>query len=185
MEYKLFVGNIPFDCKSKDFKKCFQKYKGIISADLINTSNNSNNNSNNNSKCFGFVVFDNKDSLDDIIRENNAYIGERKLRLTRYFEKNKSTQNYIKLENIPNTITDRDIRKEFETYSEVGKCFIDMDRQTGKFKTTGIVEIIETEIFEQLLTLDVILINNEQILMKRYSDKINNPHENKKFNNYY
>ena len=60
-----------------------------------------------------------------------------------------------------------------------------MDRQTGKFKTTGIVEIIETEIFEQLLTLDVILINNEQISMKRYSDKINNPHENKKFNNYY
>jgi RNA recognition motif-containing protein len=177
MEYKLFVGNIPFDCKNKDFKKCFQKYKGIISADLISNS------SNNNSKCFGFVVFDNKDSLDNIIKENNVYIGERKLRLTRYFEKNKSTQNYIKLENIPSNITDIDIKKEFETYSEVGKCFVDMDRHTGKFKTTGIVEIIETEIFEQLLTLDIILINNEQISMSRYSDKIINNNENRK-NNY-
>lgn len=177
MEYKLFVGNIPFDCKIRDFKKCFQKYKGVINADLINTSNN-------NSRCFGFVVFDNIKNLDDIIKENNVYIGERKLRLTRYFEKNKSTQNYIKLENIPSTITDKDIRKEFETYSEVGKCFVDMDRQTGKFKTTGIVEIIETEIFEQLLTLDVILINNEQISISRYLDNLPKISEIKK-NNYY
>jgi len=177
MEYKLFVGNIPFDCKNRDFKKCFQKYKGVINADLINTSSN-------NSKCFGFVLFDNIKNLDNILKENNVYIGERKLRLTRYFEKNKSTQNYIKLENIPSTINDKDIRKEFETYSEVGKCFVDMDRQTGKFKTTGIVEIIETEIFEQLLTLDVILINNEQILMSRYSDNLSKTSEIKK-NNYY
>jgi RNA recognition motif-containing protein len=169
MEYKLFVGNIPFDCKTRDFKKCFQNYEGLISADLIN-----NNLSKSNSKCFGFVVFNNKNTFNEILNDNNIYIGDRKLRLTRYFDKNNDTQNYIKLENIPITISDKDIRNEFENYSKVGKCFIDMDRKTGEYKSSGIVEILETEVFEQLLTLDVILINDAQINISRYINKIDN-----------
>ena len=66
------------------------------------------------------------------------------------------------------------IKKEFENYSEVGKCFIDMDRETGEYKTSGIVEILETEVFEQLLTLDIILINDYQINISRYINKIDN-----------
>jgi RNA recognition motif-containing protein len=163
MEYKLFVGNIPFDCKKKDFKKYFQNYNGFISADLINNTS---------SKCFGFVVFNNKNTIDEIIKDNNIIIGERKLRLTRYFDKNNKVQNYIRLENIPKNITDKDIRKEFENYSEVGKCFIDMNRETGQLKNTGIVEILENEIFEQLLTLDIILVNDAQISVKRYINKL-------------
>ena len=61
MEYKLFVGNIPFDCKKKDFKKCFQNFDGFVSADLINS----------NSKSFGFVVFNKKITVDNIIKNNN------------------------------------------------------------------------------------------------------------------
>ena len=90
--------------------------------------------------------------------------------MTRY-NKNKESNNYIKLENIPNEISADDIRKEFENYSEVGKCFIDMDRITGKYKTTGIVEILETEIYEQLLNLDVILINDHQLVISKYENK--------------
>jgi RNA recognition motif-containing protein len=178
MEYKLFVGNIPFDCKKKDFKKCFQNFDGFVSADLIVNSN---------SKNFGFVVFNKKNTVDNIIKDNNIIIGERKLRLTRYFDKNNKVQNYIRLENIPDTITDKDIRTEFENYSQVGKCFINMDRETGKLKSTGIVEIMETEIFEQLLSLDVILIKDIQILMKRYVNKIIvNKDKNNEINyNYY
>ena len=48
-----------------------------------------------------------------------------------------------------------------------------MDRTTGKYKDTGIVEIIETDIFEQLLDLDVILINDHQILIEKYDININ------------
>ena len=176
MEYKLFVGNIPFDCKKKDFKKCFQSFDGFLSADLIINSN---------SKNFGFVVFNKKITVDNIIKENNIILGERKLRLTRYFDKNNKTSNYIRLENIPNSISDKDIRVEFENYSQVGKCFVDMDRETGKLKSTGIVEIMETEIFEQLLTLDVILIKDKPILMKRYINKIIMPKDNEINYNYY
>ena len=178
MEYKLFVGNIPFNCKKKDFKKCFQNFDGFVSADLINNTN---------SKSFGFVVFNKKTTVDNIIKDNNVILGERKLRLTRYFDKNNKTQNYIRLENIPNNITDKDIKLEFENYSPVGKCFIDMDRDTGKLKSTGIIEISETEIFEQLLTLDVILIKDIPINLKRYVNKIiinKEPECNYNFNYY-
>jgi len=160
MEHKLFVGNIPFNCNKNEFKNIFKKYNGYINADLINENN----------KCFGFVIFKDKESLENIIQLNNVFIKDRKLRLTRY-NKNKENNNYIKLENIPSIISADDIRKEFENYSEVGKCFIDMDRITGKYKTTGIVEILETEIYDQLLGLDVILINDHQISMKSYENK--------------
>jgi RNA recognition motif-containing protein len=163
MEYKLFVGNIPFDCNKNDFKNIFKKYKGFKNAELISDNN----------KCFGFVLFDDKNSMENILQNNNIFIKDRKLRLTRYNNKNKETNNYIKLSNIPSIITDDDIRKEFENYSEIGKCFIEMDRITGKYKTTGIVEIIDTDIYNQLLDLDIILINDQPINMSSYENKFN------------
>jgi RNA recognition motif-containing protein len=158
MEHKLFVGNIPYECTKNDFKNIFKKYKGYKSADLINDNN----------KCFGFVIFENKNSLEDVLLSNNVFIKDRKLRLTRYNDKNKETNNYIKLSNIPSKITVDDIREEFENYSEVGKCFIDMDRITGKYKSTGIVEILESDIYNQLIDLDIILINEHQINLSPY-----------------
>jgi RNA recognition motif-containing protein len=163
MEYKLFVGNIPFDCNKNDFKNIFKKYKGFKNAELISDNN----------KCFGFVLFDDKNSMENILQNNNIFIKDRKLRLTRYNNKNKETNNYIKLSNIPLNITDDDIRKEFENYSEIGKCFIEMDRITGKYKTTGIIEIIDTDIYNQLLDLDIILINDQPINMSSYENKFN------------
>ncbi len=170
MEYKLFVGNIPFDCNKNEFKNIFKKYKGYKTADLINENN----------KCFGFVIFNDKDSLESILQSNSVFIRDRRLRLTRY-NKNNENNNYIKLENIPKTITADDIRKEFENYSEVGKCFIDMDRITGKYKTSGIVEILETEIYNQLINLDVILINEQQISMCALRNNNTSPIIHKKY----
>ena len=73
------------------------------------------------------------------------------------------------------------------TNSEIGKCFIDMDRITGKYKNTGIVEIIDTQIYEQLLGLDVILINDHQINIEKYinptiQNNNNNDNKEKKYN---
>jgi len=159
MDYKLFVGNIPFDCNIDEFRNAFKTCKGYITADLINE---------NTSRCFGFVVLKDNLSLENLLN-NNILIRDRKLRLTRYNEKIKEQHNYIKLENIPTSITKEDIRTEFENYSKIGKCFIEMDRLTGKYKTSGIVEIIETDVYEQLLTLDTILINDKPINMSRYN----------------
>jgi len=165
MEYKLFVGNIPFNCKLSEFRDVFKKCKGYLNADLINNSN---------SRCFGFVVLKNKESLEELLNKNNVCLKDRKLRLTRYNSKTKESINYIKLDNIHISITNDDIRKEFENYSEIGKCFIDMDRLTGKYKTTGIVEILETDIYDKILNLETILINDIPINISKYDNTLNN-----------
>lgn len=163
MDNKLFVGNIPFDCSAEDFKNAFKNTKGYMTADLINNSS---------SRCFGFVIFKNKNDVDELINKNNIFIKDRKLRLTRYNEKKESI-NYIKLSKIPEFISANDIRKEFENYSEVGKCFVNMDRITGKYKDTGIVEILDHDIYEKLLRIESIYINDVCIDMKKYSNKVN------------
>jgi RNA recognition motif-containing protein len=164
MEHKLFVGNIPFDSSLEDFKNAFKKRKGYITADLINNSS---------SRCFGFAVFKNKENIEELLNNNDVYIKDRKLRLTRYNQK-KETINYIKLKNIPSTIKAVDIKNEFQNYSEIGKCFIEMDRLTGIYKDTGIIEILDSNIYEKLLNMELIYINDIPIEMSRYTNTINN-----------
>ena len=195
MEYKLFVGNIPFDCKLFEFRNVLKKCNGYINADLINISN---------SKCFGFIVLKNKECLEELLITNNVFLKDRKLRFTRYnMNTNNSNSNlnntnnthnthnthntnninnintintinniipnnYLKLYNIPCTIKTDDIKKEFENYSQIGKCFIDMDRLTGEYKTTGIIEILEIDIYEKFLNLDTIIINDITINISKY-----------------
>jgi RNA recognition motif-containing protein len=161
MEYKLFVGNIPFNCTNEDFKNAFKKRKGYVNADLITSKN------------IGFVVLKNRENIEELLNKNDVFIGDRKLRLTRYDNKKESI-NYIKLSKIPNTITVNDIKKEFQNYSEIGKCFIDMDRLTGIYKDTGIIEILDSDIYEKLLKMESIYINDIEIDMKRYITQIDN-----------
>jgi RNA recognition motif-containing protein len=163
MEHKLFIGNIPFDCSQDDFKNAFKKRKGYINAELINNSN---------SRCFGFVIFKNKENIDELINLNNIFIKDRKLRLTRYNQKNDSI-NYIKLKNIPLSIKVQDIKNEFKNYSKIGKCFIEMDRLTGIYKDTGIIEILDSDIYEKLLKMECIYINDIPIEIERYTNIIN------------
>lgn len=163
MEHKLFVGNIPFDCSLDDFRNAFKKRKGYITADLINNSS---------SRCFGFAVFRSKENIEELINNNDVFIKDRKLRLTRYNQK-KESNNYIKLKNIPLTIKAEDIKNEFENYSEIGKCFIEMDRLSGEYKDTGIIEILDSDIYEKLLKMESIYINDIPIEMSRYTNTIN------------
>jgi RNA recognition motif-containing protein len=164
MDFKLFVGNIPFDCTLNEFRNAFKKCKGYINADLINNSN---------SRCFGFVILKNKESMEELLIKNNIYVKDRQLRLTRYNNNTKNKENnYIKISNIPSILTINDIRREFENFSDVGKCFIDTDRNTGEYKDTGIVEIIDTDIFEQLIKIETLLINEYTINLSRYNNDI-------------
>jgi RNA recognition motif-containing protein len=157
-EYKLFIGNVPFDCNEFEFKNTFKKIKGYINAELIQ-----------NNRGFGFVTVNNLEDLENIIEKNNIYIKDRKLRITRYKSNNFIKKGfYIRLENIPKNISVDDIKKEFENFTEIGKCFIDTVRETGEFKSTGIVEVLEESMYNSLLNLEELLINDYPITMKKY-----------------
>ena len=90
LETKIFVGNIPFDATSKEFTKCFDSTEGFVSADLMLT------------RGFGFVTYKNKFLCETVIKNNDSYIRNRRLRLSLYDQPKKTIQEkiYIKLENI-------------------------------------------------------------------------------------
>ena len=72
------------------------------------------------------------------------------------------------MENIPTELTVNDIKLEFENFTKIGKCFIDTDRETGEQKSTGIVEILEDSMYNSLLNLEELLINDFPIMMKKF-----------------
>jgi len=160
-EYKLFIGNVPFECTDSEFKNIFKKINGYVNAELIAGISN---------RGFGFVTVENLEALENIIIENNLYIKDRKLRITRYNSNNNSNKKnlYIRLQNIPKELTIQDIKSEFENFTQIGKCFIDTDRETGEQKTTGIVEILEESMYQSLLNLEELLINDFPITMTKF-----------------
>jgi hypothetical protein len=164
MDCKIFVGNVPFDCCSSEFKDCFKHINGYVTADLINL------------RGFGFVVLQNKLQRDQTIVDNNFFIKNRKLRLSKYDNQTKGTvekSSFIKLENISDNITRDDIYKEFKNLCEVGKCFIDTNRVTGEQLSTGLVEIFDVEVLHQLLSLGSILMKDKsEIILKPFTQNI-------------
>ena len=163
-ETKIFVGNIPFDATSNEFTKCFENTNGFISADLML------------SRGFGFVTYKNKFLCEEVIKNNDSYIRNRRLRITLYDQPKKLLQEkiFIKLSNINEYITRDDIKKEFDNFCKTGICFIDRNRETGEFLDTGIIELFDKDVAQQLLDLgSIIMSDSSEILIKPY-EEVNN-----------
>jgi len=161
-ETKIFVGNIPFDATSKEFTKCFEDTEGYVSADIIE------------SRGFGFVTYKSKSFCENVINKNNSYIRNRRLRLSLYDQPKKTIQEkiYIKLKNINQTITREEIKKEFDNFCKTGKCFIERNRETGDFLDTGIIELFDKDVAQQLLDLGSIMMpDSSELLLSPYKDK--------------
>jgi RNA recognition motif-containing protein len=162
-ETKIFVGNIPFDATLKEFIKCFINTDGFVSADLMLT------------RGFGFVTYKNKTLCETVIKNNDSYIHNRRLRLSLYEQPKKTIQEkiYIKLENINKYITRDEIKKEFNNFCKTGICFIDRNRETGEFLSTGLIELFDKDIAQQLLDLgSIIMSDSSDIFLKSYDNKL-------------
>ena len=163
---KLFVGNVPFDCTNIEFRECFKNIDGYVIADLINM------------RGFGFVVLSSPIYRDNLLKENNFFIKNRKLRLSVYDNQPKNNveiSSFIKLENISSNISRDDIQNEFKNFCEVGKCFIDTNRITGEKLSTGMVEIFDVEVLHQLLSLGSLLMHDKsELILKPFNKKSEN-----------
>lgn len=162
-ETKIFVGNIPFDATSKEFIKCFENTEGFVSADIMFT------------RGFGFVTYKNKLLCEKIINNNDSYIRNRRLRLSLYEQPKKTIQEkiFIRLSNINDYITRDEIKKEFDNFCKTGICFIDRNRETGKFLTTGLIELFDKDIAQQLLDLGTIIMpDSSEIFLQTYDENL-------------
>jgi RNA recognition motif-containing protein len=164
MDCKIFVGNVPFDCTNQEFRDCFKNIDGYICADLISM------------RGFGFVQVSTNLQRNSVLASNNFFLKNRKLRLSPYENNTKEKiekSSYIKLENISPNITRDDIVNEFSNLCDIGKCFIDMNRETGEHLSTGLVEVFDAEVLHQLLSLgNMIMKDNSELILKPFSAQI-------------
>lgn len=155
-EYKLFVGNVPYDCTEKEFSECFKDIEGFKKADLII------NKTTNISRGFGFITIQNK-KLSEAIKNKSIIFKNRELRFSEYqnnITKIKYNKNYAYISNIPKGNNREWLKNCFKDYEPIGRYLIIMDRDTGEYKTSGIIEILDSIKYKNLLSKKFITVEN-------------------------
>ena len=171
---KIFVGNVPFQCTKKEFMECFNKYEGFIDGDIVNKINSDS------SRGFGFITFDTSFNADNFLATNeNVILKDRILRFTKYDNNDKKIyknrfagKNYMFVKNIPKATKPDDIKQYFSVYGKVGACFINTNIQTGESKVTAVVEILDNNTFNKLLSSKTLLDNKYNFEISRWKQRI-------------
>jgi RNA recognition motif-containing protein len=73
-------------------------------------------------------------------------------------------KNYLLLKNISFITTRNELKEFFSHFGEIGRHFIITDHETGLPKNQAVIEILDKKVFESLLILKNIKINDEQII---------------------
>lgn len=172
-EYKIFVGNVPYDCTQEEFYECFKFMDGFKNAELVI------NHKTNTSRGFGFVTISTK--LDaDKLKNRIIIFKDRELRFTNYKNNTNvhnydSKNNYVYVNNIPSGKTRDWLLYCFSAYKPIGKYLILTDHLTGESKTCGVVEIINDEMYRHILSKKYIICDdNIKLNISRYRIQIYN-----------
>lgn len=183
---KIFVGNVPFQCTIDELRNCFKNMSGFIDAQIINRYNSEY------SRGFGFVTFDSVDNAQKLLNKNDVVCKDRILRFTEYNSNNynndvnvNKNKNYIFVRNIPKDMTRDELANYFKTIGNVGACLIATNIKTGESKGTGVVEMIDENIYRDLLNKKNIVIQGvlfEVSKWRNIKNKQSNQHQHKLIN---
>jgi nucleolin len=175
-EKKIFVGNVPYDGTQSEFFDCFKDIDGFINAVLIV------NNETGISRGFGFVSMDSDKNIVKM-KSKNIFFKNRILRFTNY-QTNSNTynynheNNYIYVNNIPEGKNREWLKKCFNKYEPIGKYLILTNHQTGEYKPSGVIELIDDTVYNNLLlkkyiiTDDKIKLNISRYKIQTYNNNI-------------
>jgi RNA recognition motif-containing protein len=142
--YKIFVGNVPFQCSNQEFIDCFKDIDGFIDGEIINRHNTEY------SRGFGFITLETEDAGKKLMARTDIICKDRVLRFADYNfgEKSQTDKNYIFIKNIPRHMKRNDLIDIFSKYGDIGACFILTNTKTGISKGNGIIEIKDNEIYK-------------------------------------
>lgn len=145
--YKIFVGNVPFQCSNQEFINCFKDIDGFIDGEIINRHNTEY------SRGFGFITLETEDAGKKLMARTDIICKDRVLRFADYNfgEKSQTDKNYIFIKNIPRHMKRNDLIDIFSKYGDIGACFILTNTKTGISKGNGIIEIKDNEIYNLLI----------------------------------
>ena len=88
-QFKVFVGNVPFECTDKDFINPFKDMDGFVDAKVIRHPKSLTS-----TRGFGFVCFEKQEHIDNLLK-NTIKINDREVRISNY-EKQKPHPVYAK-----------------------------------------------------------------------------------------
>lgn len=176
-EYKIFVGNVPYQCTQEEFEKCFETVDGYLHAELIMTPQNI-------SRGFGFITVKTYYNAEKLKLRDDIIFKGRVLRFTQYneddinYRKNmssnylESNNNYVYVDGIPIDKDKNWLKSYFATYEPIGKCFIPIDYGTKTNKKYGIIEIIDDIKYKNILGKKWHNIDGIQLYTTRYKTRI-------------
>src|SRR5438132_1441527 len=171
---KIFVGNVPFQCAKEEFIECFKNYDGFVDGDIVFRPSG---NGPNISRGFGFICFKTDTHANNfMIGKHQIIFKNRILRFTKYIpntstvthstnNKTNELKNLLYVKNIPLNLQYIDLKNMFTIYGEVGIVFI------NKGNNSGIVEIKNKDIYEQLLNMKTIDHNGTKIELDKLKHK--------------
>ena len=131
---KVFVGNVPFNLSEEEFKECFKKLEGYVTAELISRNHTKT------TRGFGFITFENSKYVKKFLEDRiEIIVKDRKLRFTNYYDSNTDDfminaikKNNIFVYNIPEDYTDQDLKQTFSKFGKVILAYINKDINTKK-----------------------------------------------------
>jgi RNA recognition motif-containing protein len=173
--YKIFVGNVPYECSDLEFIDCFKDIDGFSKAEIIREHKR------NISRGFGFVSLKTKDDANNLLKRNDIKFKGRILRFTTYLNENqKDIKNddisYLLISNIPkdklNENCHKWLRKIFKNYEPIGKCFLRTNHDDGTYLDSAIIEILNDIFYNDLLEKEEIIVDEYKLSITKYKMKI-------------
>ena len=169
LEKKVFVGNISYHTIQSELEHTLEHLEGYVKCDLAMKYNS------NLCRGFGFITFVSNECVSHFLNSDPTIIlKNRKLRFCEYTTM--TDKNLLFIKNLPSDLSSVELKTIFQNYGKIGICFINTNNLTGKSKQTGVVEIIDSNMFKHLLnicTIDVTYKSqNIQLSLSRFIQKI-------------
>lgn len=195
-EFKIFVGNVPFECNTIEFKKCFENMYGYVNAEIVtkyNTVIQQNihfdaNRRSGTSRGFGFVTVNNQETANNLLNNTNINFKDRTLRFTEYIGNNRKDSVHIfvnknqekqifddvniymfdnNLKVISNkTISTEKLREIFKNYN-TQICFMFVDRDSGTETNIGIIKFCDNSDYINLLNSEKIIYDDIELTFEK------------------
>ena len=154
--FKVFVGNVPFDCRDEDFKKVFKDMDGFVNAELIHRKKLAL------TRGFGFVAFSGKEKADQLIAQEAMKIGTRELRFSAYDSDRKprprpqkeADRGKLYVRNLPREATVLDFSSYFSKFGTLINCYLITDSEARIHRGAGVLcystDEVATSVMEQV-----------------------------------
>lgn len=140
MEHRLYFGNIPFSQTEDDVRALFQACGKITELKIIKRSNISQG--------YGFITFEDKESVDEALKKNGHEVGGRTMKVN--FAEKKTPDsgfgigtetNRLFVKNIPQDTTEENIKEAFASYGKVTQVKFIHDHASGMRRGFGFVDL--------------------------------------------